>query len=228
MLTPDISPDLTYNLLVSAAHDAQQNLWLTTWRLTDDGTFVQLDKRGYGSNADVDVRAYALAHRPLLRQNRSVEMFQVVTPIHTADDKMRLISWSVNPTTGAINGLQDSGDWGNPASDTTVDAATFAAGAGQTGPYYVVSYRDGEGRLATNSWEVNEAGMPFARGFGESGVNIRGTSPNETYVGDQAIAPLTATGFVSAHTNNSQSRVTWWKTGRSPVVVWAVSTRRTI
>lgn len=208
-LTPDVSPDLTYSLLVSAVRDTQQNLWLTTWRLKDDGTFVQVGKRGYGSNANVHVMAYAIAHRPLFMQTQTISSFQVVTPIVTSGGAMRLISWSVNPTTGAINGLQDSGNWGNPKAGTTVDAARLN-GDSWTGPYYTVSYRNTAGNLATTFWEVNAAGTPTPRGSGASGVDIRGDSIVKVAVQDMAIAPLTGTGFVSAHTSTSQSRVSSW------------------
>ncbi|HET9222572.1 MAG TPA: serine hydrolase, partial [Roseiflexaceae bacterium] len=209
VLTPDVSPDLTYNLLISAVRDTQQNLWLTTWRLNDDGTFAELGTRGYGSNANVDVRAYAIAHRPLLRQNRTIDRFQVVTPIATTSGHLRLITWSVNPATGAINGLQDSGNWGDPADDAGLDAARLL-GDSWTGPYYVVSYRNDDGIFATNFWEVNTAGTPIPRGSGASGVDIRGNNPVAIGVQEQAIAPLTDTGFVSAHTNNSQTRISSW------------------
>jgi D-alanyl-D-alanine carboxypeptidase len=213
VLTPDVSPDLSYSLLISAVRDTQQNLWLTAWRLNDDGTFAELGTRGYGSNANVDVRAYAIAHRPLLRQDRTIDRFQVVTPVATTGGHLRLISWSVNPATGAINGLQDSGNWGDPADDTGLDAARLT-GDSWTGPYYVVSHRNSDGILATNFWEVNAAGHPIPRGSGASGVDIRGDNTVTVGVQEQAIAPLTGTGFVSAHKNNSQLRISSWDNQR--------------
>ncbi|HEU5086404.1 MAG TPA: serine hydrolase, partial [Roseiflexaceae bacterium] len=209
VLTPRVSPDLTYNLLVSALLDTQQRLWLTTWRLQPDGQFVKLSTRGYGSR-DVPIQEYAIAHRPVERENGTVDTFQVVTPIRAANGSLRLITWSVNPATGAINGQHDSGPWGAAAGDTTL-AISRLNDQGATGRHYNVSFRDSGGSVQNWLWEVNNAHVPFYRGDADTGLSLRGTSNVTIAASEMATSALNESGFAMAYMSASGLRVSSWE-----------------
>jgi len=213
VLTPPTSPKLAHEMLVSALIQ-DGNLWLTTWRVLTDGTFQQLDKRGYGKNADVTVDQYAIAHRPLV-VNADEKRHQVVTPI-VHNGRLRLITWEINAITGAINGKSDSGDIAaNAAADTDL-AVVFAPGEATVGPFvlphYVVSLRNAAGNLATYLWEVTAAGAPSFRGSGVSGRNIRNTANIVQSAQNVELAPLANTGFVAAvNAGNGSLKVMTWE-----------------
>jgi hypothetical protein len=214
VLTPEIAPKANYELLLSAVI-REGDLWLTSWRLDTNGQFTQLSSRGYGRNAEVAVEAYAIAHREA-RRDGSLQAFQVVTPLRTANRQLRTVTWSVNATTGAINGLQDSGSWDGDLSPTTQLAATKIAGNAFLGDYFAVSYRTAGGVLANSFWGVSPAGAPEHRGVSVSGLDIRG---NELSGDDEdgvemrhvAVAPLTAMGMLSAtHDGGGETRLISW------------------
>ncbi len=196
VLTPTENPKAQYNLLISAIR-RNGNLWLSTWRLNTNGDFTLLSTRGYGSNADVQVNAYGIAHRELTRTNGTT-FFQVATPVLAADNQMRMITWSVNPTTGFISGLHDSGDWeGTPDPNTQLSTA-WIPGGGLLPPHFAVSYRSSNGVIQNYFWAVNGLGVPSYNGHGISGLDIRGNNPVTVSGQSVAIAPLTGVGFLAA------------------------------
>ena len=196
VLTPPTSPKLAHEMLVSVLID-NGNLWLTTWRVLNDGTFQELDTRGYGSNAGVTVDHYTIVHRPLV-VTADEKRHQLVTPIVHDEGKLRLVTWEINAITGVVNGKSDSGDVAvNAAVDTDL-AAIFATGEGFVGPHYSVSLRNASGDLATYLWEVNNAGVPTFRGSGVSGRDIQNAVNIVQTAQNVEIAPLADTGFLAA------------------------------
>ena len=205
-LLPDISPGLSYNLLVSGYLRSDGNLYLTTWRVGENGNFTKLSTRGYGSNAEVQVKNFAIAHREIVVDG-AVTGYQIATPVLTQDGSLRLVTWSVNPDTGVINGKQDTADWGNPDPDTPLQAA-FLSGSSWSGPHFVVGYQKADGKLNFYSWYVSNAGMPSYIGQGDDGsgrsaVDIRGTDDISLSGDDLALASLNETGFMAAVVNGA-------------------------
>ena len=199
VLTPELSPKLEVELLI-AAYIHNRNLWLTTWSVAPNGAFSLLDTRGYGANTGFLVDAFSIAHRSVdISGASSSSVFQVVTPVLGSSaraggsvDTLRTITWAVSPA-GAISGLQDSGDWGDPSGDPVLDIAH------QDASLYVVSYKDAGDNLVNHYWQVSNAGFPAAQGVGVSGLDIRGvdtvTLENITGI---ASAGLTDDGFLTA------------------------------
>lgn len=210
VLTPDLTPKLTHELLISAVI-RDGNLWLTSWRLNAAGQFTQLSTRGYGSNAQVQVAAYAIAHREVRGSNQR-DGFQVITPLRTTNNQLRMVTWSVNGTTGAINGLHDSGDWGGePHPDTQLAATKIAGDTSFLPDYFAVSYRGREELLTNTFWGLTSGGVPEFRGIRVSGLDIRGDDTVEVAMRHVAVAPLTDMGFLSAtHDGLGGTRLISW------------------
>lgn len=214
VLTPPNTPKLAHETLVSALIQGG-TLWLTTWRVLNDGTFQQLDTRGYGKNANVTVNRYAIAHRPLV-VNANQKRHQVVTPIVHSGGRLRLVTWEINAISGAISGKNDSGDIEADAAADTDLSVIFAPGEALTGllvqPHYVVSLRNAAGNLVSYLWNVTVAGAPSLRGSGVSGRNIRNTADIVQTAQNVEIAPLANTGFVAAvNTGNGSLKLLTWE-----------------
>ena len=89
------------------------NLWLSTRSLTALGTFVHHKTIGFGENADLRVLEFDLAHRTFSTRGSGVTRYQVLSAVYVEPSgggsrHLRAVTWSVNPTTGAISGLQVS------------------------------------------------------------------------------------------------------------------------
>jgi|GEM_PF-2658787 D-alanyl-D-alanine carboxypeptidase len=212
-LTPSTSSSSGYSLLLSAVRDAQQNLWLTTWRVNNAGEFTKLDTRGYGSNAKVQVLNFSIAHRSLLSRTGSLDAFQVVTPIigNVAENGIRIITWRVNPTTGAIVGLKDSGSVFTANPNSLIEIAALEGNA-DTPPYYVVVHRTALNNQMVSYWRVDNSGLPTIHGSGLTGVSLRGTGTVVRTAEDMAIAPLARSGFFSVDNGTNPLRTTTWET----------------
>ena len=209
VLTPPDAPKLAREMLVSALI-RNGNLWLTTWNVANDGTFQQLDTRGYGENADVTVDHYAIAHRPLV-VNANEERHQVVTPILHDNGKIRLITWEINGISGHINGKNDSGDVAaNAATDSDI-SVIYAKGESMVVPHYTVSLINKNGLLANFIWSVTTNGVPTLNGSATSGRDIQNAANFPQVAQNVAIAPLNDTGFFSAINvpNGSLKTLTW-------------------
>ena len=184
------------------------NLWIRSWQLVSDETLKDFTYNGYGENAQVTVEAYDIAHRILDNGD-----FQVVTPIRTARNHLRLITWRVDRETGEVFGQQDSGDWGTPHPTTELSIAHL------TDKRYVVTYRSSQGVLTSRYWSVGENGMPDDQGGMTSGWDIDGdaivsesmTSVKALPLGrDEFVTPL-----VKSH-NAGDFEVGVWETRRGP------------
>lgn len=190
-----------YHLLLTGHQSGDGNLWLTTWRVDKNGVFTKLDKQGYGANASVVVKNFAIAYREL-QTNRVTTAYQIATPVLTGDNKLRLVSWKVNAATGAINGQQDSGDWGNPRSNTYLQAI-HQPGDDWTGERFVVSFLNPQGRVMIHNWYLSPQGQPYYLGTGDlgagrTGVNIDGSLAANIDAGEAALSPLNKSGFMLA------------------------------
>ncbi|MEL7450801.1 MAG: serine hydrolase [Pseudomonadota bacterium] len=169
-----------------AGYRREGNLWLRTWQLVNDNTLKDFFYRGYGENAQVSVEAYDIAHRILPDGD-----YQVVTPVRTARNSLRLITWEVDRQTGEVSGRQDSGDWGIPDSDTELSIAHL------TENRYVVSYRNNEGIKTSRYWMVRNDGTPVDQGGMASSFNTSGSGIVEESIDAIKVIPLGEDDFVA-------------------------------
>lgn len=169
-LTPELSPKLTVRPFVAGVRRDDHNLWITAWQAFGNGGFQSFGSRGYGANAGVQVRAWAIAHRPL-----ASGAMQLVTPVlHTpgsatpgappAAARLRLVTWEVGAD-GAVVGRADSGDFGLPHADTALSVQHLRDGR------YVVHYRNASGEMVQHYWRVSAGGMPSDSLGWHSGVS---------------------------------------------------------
>jgi hypothetical protein len=200
VLEPPLSPTLTINLFVHGRIRQDGNLWLTVYRLAANGAFTELSTIGYGANANVDILDFAMAHRPISNPS-GLESFQLVTPVIASPEPykqhLRLITWSINPNTGALNGLSDSGDLNHgsvPGGGTGSIQARH-----QEGSTYVVSYATGGADLSSWFFEIPNAGFVIPRGGQTSGLDMRGGTNVVVVPAKQlALGTLTPDGFLTA------------------------------
>ncbi len=137
--------------------------------------------------------------------------YQVVTPIRTARNNLRLITWEVDRQTGVVTGRQDSGDWGTPSSDTELSIAHL------TDNRYVVSYRNAEGIMTSRYWLVTNNGTPSDQGGMASSFNMRGTGIIEESIGAVKVLPLGEDDFVAPIVKrNGDFEVGTWETRLGP------------
>ncbi|MFK8015889.1 MAG: serine hydrolase [Gammaproteobacteria bacterium] len=185
------------------------NLWLRSWQLVSGDVFKDFSSVGYGENADVDVEAYAIAHRVLDNGH-----FQLVTPVRTARGHLRTITWTVNRQSGQVSGIQDSGDWGEPSGSTELSIAHLDESL------YVISYRNAQGVLTSRYWRVFENGTPVQSGGGSSGFNLRGTSTVQETITSAKVLPIGRDEFITplARTHNQDNKFEMhvWETRRAP------------
>lgn len=199
-LSPPLSPNLTLNLVVSARIREDDNLWLTVYRVGANGSLTALSTLGFGSNVGAEVIDYALAHRAFLDANDAVDRFQIVTPVVARignDNHLRVLTWTVDPNTGALGATHDSGDVGNadvPAGGTQIQATHLRNNL------FVVSYSNSGNNLSSWFFETSGAGWVFERGGQASGLDLRGTADVEVTADQFALSALgpTGAGFTTA------------------------------
>ncbi|MEL7447859.1 MAG: serine hydrolase [Pseudomonadota bacterium] len=185
-----------------SGHRREGDLWLRSWNLLPDGKFLELSTRGYGSNANVEVQAYAIATRVLPNGN-----YQIVTPIRTQWDTLRTITWEVDDASGNVVGRMDSGDWGNPGPSTELTIANL------NDDLYVVSYRNDNSDLTQQYWSVSNGGDPSLSGGAVSGLNLRGDGAVVREVQDVLDLPITTDDFITPLIDsNGDLMVHTWET----------------
>ena len=197
-LEPPLSPTLTLNPFVSGRIGADDNLWLMVRRVDAVGAHADFGTRGYGNNASLRVYDYAMAQRVVLGTGSQVERFILVTPVMgrtTAGQKqLRVVTWFINPNTGDINGLFDTGDLGH--ANLPDDGGRLQI-VPETAGHFVVSYVNSQSDLTTWFFDVDEAGIAIARGGETSGLDIRGDTMDPVATTDFALGPLNVAGFVT-------------------------------
>jgi hypothetical protein len=212
VLEPPLSPTLSLNPFVSGRIGEDENLWLSVRRVDAAGTHSELSTLGYGVNASLRVYDYAMAHQVVTGTAPGVQSYLLVTPVmglNTADQReLRVVSWSISPNTGAINGVYDTGNLGHtdlPPKGARLQIAREASGR------YVVSYLNKYSQLSSWFFDVNASGAVFPRGGAISGVDIRGEGTNVISATDFALGPLNSSGFMTlfAGTNCSARFAVW-------------------
>lgn len=181
-----VSPTIDADLLLSGIV-RNGDLWLTSWRVEDDGRLTELETRGFGSNADLRVETYAMAFIARPTPGRTI----VVTPLRTSNNQLRMVSWAVSPD-GSINGIEASADWGDPATNTRLSVSQ-AAGSG-----VVVTHENTSGRLYSSMWSVSSSGGVTQTGGAASGLGLRGNNPVSVSIDAATVLPLNDFGFVTA------------------------------
>jgi hypothetical protein len=210
-------------LLVSAARRSGQ-LWLTSWSVSDGGALVKLDTHGYGPR-DVTVEAYSIASRVVPGNNGGITRYQVVTPVRTGADQARVLSWSVDPDTGALNGTDDTGDWQaiNPTSDLGItylpDAEVFlnpdlGFENGETydnDRLYAMTFQTAGGTLGQWILQVLDSGGVGWFGGGESGVTVRNNGVVAYDATTARVVPVGRSGFISVRRDGASDPdvLTW-------------------
>lgn len=222
-LSPRLSPKLEVELLV-AAYINEGNLWLSTWRIEESGNFTLLGRRGFGENAGAIVERYGIAHRQVPASGTPTS-FQVVTPV-IADqvtpqgggdlvDGIRTVTWSVNATTGAVNGLHDVGPWdsANPEGDPAISHLSGEF-VGET--VYVVNFIHSSDLLANAYWSVSDGGLASPHGVAYTGGDLQSddtVTQSPTHV---ASAPLADGGFITAGWDSGLDFLSTWETAQGP------------
>jgi hypothetical protein len=214
VLEPPLSPTLSLNPFVNGRIREDGNLWLTTRRVDAAGAHSEFETIGYGANVSLRVYDYAMAHRAVTSgPGDVVQQFILITPVMgrtTGGQKqLRVITWSINPLTGDINGLFDTGDLGH--SNLPDDGGRLQI-APEAGSRYVVSYVNSKSELSSWFFDVNAAGLASARGGQTSGVDIRGD--NDVVVGatDFALGALNSAGFATLLTGTDcTARLAVWE-----------------
>jgi hypothetical protein len=186
VLSPEITPKLEVQPFVAGVIRTDGNLWLTTWQVFGDGSFMDFDTVGYGENAHLHVRAYDIAHRVLPDRH-----FQVVTPVRTSGNTLRTLVWEIDHTNGDLWGVSDSGDWGSPAADAQPAVEHLDDGL------FVVTYKDTDGRMATRYWNVSDGGTPQDAFGAVSGLDHTGSGTVIEGIASTVNLPIATTGFVT-------------------------------
>jgi CubicO group peptidase (beta-lactamase class C family) len=214
VLEPPLSPTLSLNPFVSARLRDDANLWLTTRRVDAVGAHSEFETIGYGANASFSIYDYAMAHRAVTSgPGDVVQNFILITPVmgHTSggQKQLRVITWSINPLSGDINGLFDTGDLGH--SNLPDDGGRLQI-APEGGSRYVLSYVNSKSELSSWFFDVNAAGLASARGGKTSGVDIRGTDDVVEGTTDFALGALNSAGFVTLLTGTDcTARLAVWE-----------------
>lgn len=187
----------------SAAIRDDGNIWVSSRRLDAAGDIQSQGTVGYGENAGVRVLAYDIDVRPIYAGLFLVSSYQIVTavvtePIAGGSQSIRIVSWGVNPSTGAITGLDDSGNlpFTVPQFLTADDLALDISH--QNGIQYVLNFTNASDELENHFfWVENDGSVVYAGGTA-GGSNIRGTGDVSVEQFASAIAPVTESGYVTA------------------------------
>lgn len=183
---------------------ADGNIFLSSRRLNFNGTFVHSGTIGYGANADVDVYSYDLAIRPIY-SGPNLTQHQIVTAVVTEPTgggvrAIRLVSWRVLASTGAITGLEDSGNlplFAIPQNGRADDLAISISHL--NGIQYVLTYTNSVGQLENRFFWVEDDGHIVYAGGSQGGQNIRGTATVNIDQDANAVARVTDSGYVTAN-----------------------------
>ncbi len=200
VLTPDNgSRQVAQPFIMGVIRDGQ--LWLSTWQLNSDGSFLKLDEHGYGEA--VQGRQFTIAHRSYT--TASGNYFLIVTPVITENGNIRIVVWGVNKATGDLFGLQDNGNViANPAADSLLHIVRVPGDTtGGERIDYVVAYKNESGDLSQQLWEVHNTGEAFLRGLGASGLNRRGNAPVQLPATRLALLPVNASAYAAVSLKSS-------------------------
>ncbi|MEM6251834.1 MAG: hypothetical protein AAF821_02830 [Cyanobacteria bacterium P01_D01_bin.156] len=145
---------------VTAVRTTNGNLKLISWRLNNNGSLTRLDDSGNSAGAVSEIDLSGLSHQG---------QRHVVTSVRTAQGKLKLIVWQVNPD-GTIT---RRGDSGNQAGNARMIRSANSSG------YIVTSVRTAQGKLKLISWEPKLQGgqLNLAR-VADSGNQAGGIGDN--------------------------------------------------
>ena len=186
-------PGINGRILVSAARRNDGNLWLTSWRVNQNGLLLKLHTRGYGSNAGIIVTRYGVSGRRL-----GANLAEIVTSVVDHNSRPRLVIWHVDQN-GNIVGKQDSGPI---PGGLTVAGGSAPVVALQTGNEYVVNFKNSAGNITWQYWAVSTVGVPTLLRETAQRLNIRGAAPGSSTAGNEIAASfLINTGHTIARLN---------------------------
>lgn len=175
------------------------NLWLSSRSLTVLGTFVHHKTLGFGENANLDVLAFDLAHRTFSTREAGVIRYQVVSAVHVEPSgggsrHLRAVTWNVNPTTGAISGLQFS----DPLSAPGLSGQPKLRIAAIAGNQFEIIYTDiFENQCHLPLWTDDNGFISSLPGT-STPLNIRGSGEVSHERLDSVITGLTGSGYATA------------------------------
>ncbi len=192
------------------------NLWLSSRSLTAFGTFVHHKTLGFGENANLDVLAFDLAHRTFSTREAGVTRYQVVSAVHVEPSgggsrHLRAVTWNVNPTTGAISGLQFS----DPLSAPGLSGQPKLRISAIAGNQFEILYTDiFENQCHLPLW-TDDNGFISSLPGSSMPLNIRGSGEVSHERLDSAITGLTGSGYATAllypdDEGNPQRRLQIW------------------
>ncbi|MCA8961022.1 MAG: FG-GAP repeat protein [Planctomycetes bacterium] len=190
---------------VSAAIRADGNLWVSSRQLEMSGAFVHHGTVGYGSNANVEVLSYDIASRPIFSgfflSSNQVVTAVVAEPIGGGPRSLRIVSWGIDGATGALTGLDDSGDLPVDFPQTLTPDQAAVSISHMNGIQYVLNFTNDDDRLENHFFWVENNGSIVYGGGDEGGQNIRGTAGVDIDQMASSVARVTNSGFITANRN---------------------------
>jgi hypothetical protein len=199
---------LSDDLLVAVVRENSGAVRLSTWKLSASGALSLLQTTGTTSQTAEEL-AIAAARRPPMVIGGEPTPFQVVTATTQTSGAIRLHSWSVSATTGAIafQKTSQSVDLAEQVRNISVNAsgggkfATAATkGSGATGIHEIIF------------WSVSGDGT-FTRTFASTEGTETAAGTAIAPLGPGAVTPLlgpSATAFVTAALVNGALKVVTW------------------
>jgi hypothetical protein len=192
--------------VLSAYRRSDGILWLTSWRIGDDGTLSRLATRGY--KAPTFITGYGVTGRFM-----TSDLAEVVSSVAPLDKKPRLVTWHVDGS-------------GNIKGKFAADPPSASRLAGQKSPIvnhqgdgaYIVNFENPQGNIVWQHWSVDAAGTPTFRADITERVDIRGANPNPLKAGTAfAALPMTPGGQSIALYGNSGLRTATMELSPVPV-----------
>ena len=199
---------LSDDLVLMVVRESSGALRLSTWKLSASGALSLLQTTGTTSQTAEEL-AIAAVRRPPMVIGGEPTPFQVVTATTQTSGAIRLHSWSVNATTGAIafQKTSQSVDLAEQVRNISVSAsgggkfATAATkGSGATGIHEIIF------------WSVSGDGT-FTRTFASTEGTETAAGTAIAPLGPGAVTPLlgpSATAFVTAALVNGALKVVTW------------------
>ena len=189
------------------------NLWLSCRSMAAlTGTFIHHKTHGYGSNAALRVLEFDLAHRSLSTRNEGITRYQVlsaviVEPTGGGSKSLRVIVWNVNPATGVISGVSDSGPLHAPSLASVPRVRITHISETQ---FELIYNNSSEMQCHLPLW-TDDNGSVFSQSGTSSVRDILGKNEFTQGREDSAITGLTSSGYATAQREpGGQLRLAIW------------------
>ena len=205
VLTPQQNPELERRPFIMSRVGPDDNLWLSSFRLSVSGNFIAKDVRGF---EQLEVISHAITHRPVEGQ---AAWAQVVTPVIGRNPggqlELRVVTWRVNEQTQQIQGLNAS----DPLDVTGLSDSQSELSIHHTGfSNYTINLKNTFGRVVTRYISVGDEGQVFDAGGGASGNGYQGGLVVDL-TDNLAAASLNGDASVAFTDSNGKLELTVWE-----------------